>query len=240
MSQLQVSRVRSVREFEALTERNARAAGHGTLRYRIARSGDAMARDISTMGNATVGTGEFAYVVDHVGKETTFLEPHAISVCISSVLQGRIEVRPYGDRQPRSAQAGGVLLFQGEPGLCIETSNDSARQNLWLNGNRLQAVLEAKLDRELTGPLIFDAAQTWPAGTEQALQRAVAYAAAELADPLSFFSQGTGTSHFEEMIIHSLLDGVPHNYSAFLATGRRPVSAACAEASGSFHAGPFA
>ncbi len=223
---LRITTVRSVEDYEALTRRRALASDHGSTRYQLreperakAPSGEAL----SILGNTHVGGMLVSYVTDRLGTRITFPEAHPLSLCIMTLLQGSMQFSPFGSGTVRTAGPGDMLLCKVEPGVEAMTTDGSERLNLWINALTLSRRLEAMLEQPLAAPLVFAPEQAWPQGVVGSLTRLVGYVAADLADPHSLFAGGVGAAVFEELVIRTLLEGVPHNHTERLA--RQPGTA---------------
>ena len=219
---LRITTVRSVEDFEAMTRRRALASDHGSTLYQLREPERARApagQALTVLGNTQVGAMLVSYVTDRLGTKITFPEAHPLSLCIVTVLQGSMRFRAFGSGVGRTAGAGGMLLARVGPGVEAMTADGTERLNLWINERTLNRRLETALEAPLAAPLVFAPEQAWPQGVVGSLTRLVGYVAAELADPHSLFAGGVGVAMFEDLVIRTLLEGVPHSYTERLAKG---------------------
>jgi AraC-like DNA-binding protein len=225
---LDAMRVVEIREPEGygeLVRRRALASNHGSLLYRLREPRRAVAAPgeaLSKIGDSPIGGLQLSYVTDRFGAEITFPEAHPLSMCIMTVLEGALHYQPFGSAAT-TATAGGVLLAQAKPGAQTLSADGTERLNLWVNTQSVVRCLEAMLGRPLDAPLDFAPEQAWPRGAGESLRRLVRYVAEELTDPYSLFAGGVGIAGFEDLVIHTLLEGTTHNYSERLA--RAPIAA---------------
>ncbi len=217
---LQMTEVRNVEEYEAMTLRRATASDRGSLLYRPREPGRAQASDgqaLSKIGDTRIGGLQFSYVIDRFGMEITFPELHPLGVCVMVVLEGAVHYAPLGSEVAITSTAGRMLLCNALPGARALTTDGAERLNLWVNAKALVRCLEAMLGQALDAPLAFGPEKNWPRGVAGTLRRLVQYAAEELADPYSSFAGGIGAPGFEDLVIRTIVEGAIHNYTERLA-----------------------
>jgi transcriptional regulator GlxA family with amidase domain len=128
-------------------------------------------------------------------------------------LSGEMSFQPYESELQHSAAPGGNLLCQDWPGARGLTSDGSQRLTLRVNAEALTHRLEAVMERRVSKPLLFAERRDGQSSGEVSLKRLVLLMASELADPESLLAQDRSTAVFQELVMHTLLHGVPHNYS---------------------------
>ena len=216
---LRVDTVRNADGFAALTRDRAPASDGGTTLYRLrelASARNASGRALSVFGNTSVGAMLFSAIADRFGTDVSVLDNHPLGLCVMAVLQGSFRFQGSRQDDAKVAGAGATLLCRLRPGAQAASSDGCERINLWLNAALLSRRLEDALDRPLSAPLAFLSEDRWPAGVGDSLNRLVRHVAVELADPYSLLAGGVGAASFEDLVIRTVLDGVPHNYSVML------------------------
>jgi AraC-like DNA-binding protein len=228
--------VHSADQYEALMLRRAATAGCGPIRYRLLDPGPARrpcGAALTRFGNAIRGGLQLSYIADRFAMEVTFPEVNSHSVCFVVPLRGEMFFEPYASESQEFAAPGGALLCQDGPGARGRTSDESQRLTLRINAEALTHRLEALLERRVGTPLLFMKRHAGPSAGEASLRRLALLMASELADPESLLAQDQSTPVFQELVMHTLLHGVPHNYSEQLGgavRGAAPRSVRRAEA----------
>lgn len=215
-----MTEVRHLEEFEAMTWRRTSASNKGSIVYRLREPQNAHAysgHTLTKIGDARMGGLQLSYVHDRLGTKISFPEPHPLSVCLMTVLQGNVQFGEPAAETTTTATAGGFLLAHMQPGKQALTADGTERLNLWISAQAVRRCFEEALQEPLRTPLIFSPMRNWPRGVAGTLERLVRYVADELADPYSSFAGGVGVSGFEDLVTRTLLEGVTHNYTDQLA-----------------------
>ena len=180
---------------------------------------------VSTIGDTTLGKLGLSVVIEELGTEIDFVGEHPKGICIMSVLSGAVGFRNAMTGREDTCNAGSLAVFEVEPGSYGYSADGTSRINLWVIRSRLLRRLEAMLERPLATPLRFAPLHRWPPGTVSSLRRLIAFAAGEIEDPYSLLAGGTGVAEFEDLVLRTLLDGVPNSYTDLLGDARVPAPA---------------
>lgn len=227
LAAMDVVEVHSAEQYEALMVRRAATSGCGRIRYRLVEHEGArrqLGAALTTFGNAVRGSLHLSYIADRFATEVTFPEANPLLVCIVVPLSGEIHFQPYKSEASGSTPSRSVLLCQDGPGSRGVTTDNSQRLTLRVNSQVLAGRLEAMLERRLSTPLLFATPRDGQPGAKGTLKRLALLMASELADPGSLLAQGKSTAVFQELVMHTLLHGVPHSYSDQLAGKTRTVA----------------
>ena len=198
------------------------SADGATIRYRVRDRSLALSWRgvVATIGDTALGGLGLSAVLETFGTEIDFIGAHPHGICVMAVHSGRVGVRNASTGEETRCDAGSVGVFEVGPGSTGRSADGSTRTNLWIARSRLQQRLEALLERNCPTPLRFAPPHRWPPGTVNSLRRLVAFASGELEDPYSMLAGGTGLAEFEDLVLRTLIEGVPNSYCEVLDSAR--------------------
>jgi AraC-like DNA-binding protein len=138
--------------------------------------------------------------------------------CISTMLRGRITLRQNGHETTASGDTG--LIYRGAPGTRVLTSDENARQNLWIEVSALERAVESALGERLRTPLMFRPGFDWSKGLAASLRGQFDFLTYELTRADGIADNPVALASFTDLIVTLLLRGIPHNYQDRLERGR--------------------
>ena len=130
---------------------------------------------------------------------------------------GSMTVTQRGASAVASGSAG--IAVRGQPGTHLLGSDGNVRTNVWIDAGDLERALAAMLGDELGRPLDFRMEVDWGAGLAVSLRRQIGYFASELGRPDGLASSAVALASLTDLILQTLLNALPHNYSDRLAHG---------------------
>lgn len=141
--------------------------------------------------------------------------------CFSLALRGSAAIT-VGARTIGVAGARGAI-FRADPGVRLDSSDDSRRFNFWIADQVLERMLDLLLEGRPHGTLRFDPALDWSSGPGASLLHLLRHLLTELGEDDGFADSPIALTAFCEAVAHLMLRRLPHNHSAMLA---RPAGAA--------------
>ena len=108
--------------------------------------------------------------------------------------------------------ATGVAL-RGHPGTCLLSSDRNVRTNIWIDADVIEGALMAMLDDEMRRPLAFNMAVDWNTGLAVSFRGQIELFVSELTRPDGLASNPVAFASFKDLIMRTVLQGLPHNYS---------------------------
>lgn len=141
--------------------------------------------------------------------------------CFSLALRGSAAIT-VGARTIEVAGARGAI-FRAEPGVRLDSSDDSRRFNFWIADQVLERMLELLLEDRPHEPLRFEPEFDWSGGSGTSLLHLLRHLLTELGEDDGFAASPIALTAFSECVADMMLRRFPHNYSAVLA---RPVATA--------------
>jgi AraC-like DNA-binding protein len=164
-------------------------------------------------------------ISDARGTGFTIQYPGMDAYCISVSERGASRLAQPASRFLVDADRDTGLIFSGREATRLVTSDGNTRLQLWVPASLMRRSLVAALERPVAEPLEFAAAVDWRRGPGASVRRLVRHAFAELRDPSSLLSAGIGAPQFVELLIQSVLRGLPHNYTSALAGQKKAMAA---------------
>ena len=147
----------------------------------------------------------------------TITETGLPDYCITSVGRGSLELRTGGPAEPMHLSESVGAIYRGQPGTRLDAADDHERLSVWIPASCLEPRLAALLGEPGRGDLEFAPSLDWESGAGQAIQRLLRLLVAELAAPCSFALSGPARQAFTDLLLYSLLQTLPHNYTDRLA-----------------------
>jgi AraC-like DNA-binding protein len=167
----------------------------------------------STFSVGLVGALRLSRIADERGTGFTIHDPGLDAHCISVMERGSARLTQPGSRSPDDTDRNAGLIFPGREATRLVTSDRNVRLQLWVPGTALRGSLEAMLERPAGNALEFSSRLAWTGGGAASLHRLVRHLFAELADPASLLARGIGARQFEDLLVQSLLLGLPHSHA---------------------------
>jgi AraC-like DNA-binding protein len=140
--------------------------------------------------------------------------------CFSFVHTGAMSLDVPGHRGPVEAGEERGAIHRGRSGTRALTADETARTNLWIKTERLEAGLAAALDDLPKNPLDFVPVVNWSQGGGPGLLRLLRYIAAEFERPHGIASNPLALAAFTDLFIHTALRDLAHNHTERLKRGR--------------------
>jgi AraC-like DNA-binding protein len=138
--------------------------------------------------------------------------------CITAMFHGRATL--YQDGRETTAAGTSGFIYRGSPGTRVVTSDDNARQNLWIEVSVLERALEGMLGERLRSRLEFRPGFDWTSGLAASLRGQFEFLTQDLAQPGGVADNPVALASFTDLIVTLLLQGIPHNYQERLQRGR--------------------
>lgn len=154
-----------------------------------------------------------AYVSDRHGTEVGIVGAGTDRFCLTTMLAGEMELRTGATGTRALARPGHGLLYRGEPGTGLVTSDGNARFNLWIEAERVERALHGLLGGPERGPLVFAPAVDWSSGLGASLHAMLQLFTAELARPDGLASNAVALRSFTDALVQTMLQGLPHSLS---------------------------
>jgi len=150
---------------------------------------------------------------ESVGKSLEDTDAYSITFATS----GQTRTWLPGLREPITAIADHGRIFQRPAGAVTIDGDETRVINLWVPRSVLQQTLQQVLGDSIDRSIDFLPQIAAMSGAGATLLRTMMMAVLELADSNTSFSHPFIAVRFEEFIAHTLLSGLPHNFSDLLA-----------------------
>lgn len=188
------------------------------LTYRLAGAGprhrDAV---LPTHGAGGFGDCDIGYVADGHGTVLSFTETGLPGHCLTFVSRGAIECLNASSADPVSACNTVGLIYRMLPGTRLRTSDESERLVIWIPEQSLERRLAALSGEPAKQDLAFVPGINWDSGPGQRIRRLIWLLTEELASPYPFAANAVACRSFEDLLLYSLLQSLPHTYTDRLA-----------------------
>lgn len=139
------------------------------------------------------------------------------SYCFTAMFHGRVTLIQHG-KETTSIGANG-LVFCGTPGTRILTSDDNARQSLWIEASGLEHALEFMLDSRLRERLAFKPGIDWTSGLAASLRGQIDFLMHEIRRQGGVADNLVALASLTDLVESLVLRGIPHNYLERLERG---------------------
>jgi len=173
---------------------------------------------------ANVGALRLSRNSHNRAKETTLRAPGLDGFAISMIERGAGQLVLPGSHEPVIGNATTGLIYSGEPGTRLTASDLQSRLFLRLPDALLRRKLEALLDGQRVGSLVFEPVFDQTRGAGATIRRMSDFLFAELEHSDTLLTNEIAIRSFEENLALCLLLGLPHSYSERL--GRQKAAAA--------------
>jgi AraC-like DNA-binding protein len=169
---------------------------------------------IATRGAGGLGDLDVAYVADRFETVLTITEAGLPDYCLTSVSRGSLEFRNRGGAvDPIDVGEATGVIYRGRPGTHLRAAEDHERLAVWIPAPTLQQRLAALLGERVEDDLEFVPRIEWETAKGQAIKRQLHLLTEEIASPQSFALSSVARQSFTDLLLYSLLQALPHNYS---------------------------
>ena len=172
---------------------------------------------LSTRGASGVGDLDIAYVSDRCPTVMKITETGLPDYCLTLVSRGSLACQ--GTSVPGSFEAHQSvgLIYRGLPGITLSASPDHERLAVWIPAASLQQRVVALLGGAVSDDIVFDPMVDLSAASGQRIKRMVQLLVEEVSDAHPFAGSDIACKSFTDMLLYSMLQSLPHNYSERLA-----------------------
>lgn len=175
---------------------------------------------LATRGASGLDSLDVAYIADRFATVLTITEAGLPDYCILSVTRGLLELRGVGPPggPPLHLDVATGAIYRGRPGTQLRAAEDNERQAIWIPAPCLERRLAALLGEPPgKGDIEFAPRSDWEFGPGRAIKRLLILLNEELAAPHSFALNGIARQSFTDLLLYSVLQALPHNYTDRLA-----------------------
>jgi AraC-like DNA-binding protein len=185
-------------------------------------NGQKQAQVLSTRGASGIGDLDVAYVKDRFSTVMSIGDPGLPDYCLTSVSEGALTyLGPDSKAIGHSSKTTG-LIYRGLPGTRLSATDDHERMAIWIPARALENRLAGLLGEPGKDDIVFDPLIDWEHDPGRGIRRLIWLLSQELASPHSFVRNNTGCKSFTDLLLYTLLQSHPNNYSMQLA---RPAAA---------------
>lgn len=187
------------------------------VRYRLRDRtllGAAFAEPIAVHSRLNLGDLHLTRIVDRFGTAMEIGGPGLPRYWFALVNAGDVEVRQGAHSAVLSGTRGSAL--RGLPGTGSLSGDDSVRTSLWVEADALERALSLLLD-DRAGPIAFQPVVDWSGGLAASLLGLVDALVAEVRRPDGLASNALASASFNDLVLRTILLGVPHGRSGDLA-----------------------
>ena len=178
---------------------------------------------LSTRGACGVGELDIAYIADRCPAELVITDTGLPDYCLTIVSRGaltcfgtstlgRFEVFPHVG-----------LIYRGVPGTTLAATHDHERLAIWIPAASLQQRLAGLLGGPAREEIVFNPIVNLNSAPGQSVLRLVRLLTEALGNAHSFAGSDLACRSFTDLLLYSMLQALPNNYSERLA---RPAAAA--------------
>jgi AraC-like DNA-binding protein len=190
------------------------------LTYRLigsAPQGHTHGEILSTRGASGVGELDIAYIADRCAAELIITEAGLPDYCLTIVSRGALTC--FGTSTPGRFEAARDvgLIYRGLPGTTLAATHDHERLAIWVPVASLQQRLAGLLGGPLREDIVFDPMVDLSAAPGQRIRRLVRLLVEELGHVHSFAGNDLACRSFTDLLLYSMLQALPNNYSERLA-----------------------
>lgn len=172
---------------------------------------------LSTRGAGGLGDFDIAYVADRHATVLSITEAGLPDYCITLVDRGALEYRSTTRADPVGVGGSAGLIYRGLPGTRLHTTDDNGRLAIWIAARAVEQRLAALLGEPGREDLTFVPTLDWESAPGQGIMRLVWLLTQELASPHTFAPSALASRSFEDLLLYSLLQSLPHNHTNRLA-----------------------
>lgn len=159
-----------------------------------------------------------AYVSDRHGTEVGIVGAGAARFCLTFMLRGGLALEVGGTEVHAAADRQRGVVYRGDPGTRLLTSDGNARLNVWVAADRVERTLQGLLDQPLRQKLAFTTPVDWSAGLGASLHGMVGLFTTELTRADGIASNTVALNVFTDLLVQTMLQGLPHNHTDRLQT----------------------
>ncbi|SEC70298.1 AraC-binding-like domain-containing protein [Rhizobiales bacterium GAS188] len=172
---------------------------------------------LSVRGAGGLGPLDIAYITDcHAA--TMFVGDGGLpDYCLTAVNRGSLDYA-----SPTRAETAVVsptvgVIYRGLPGTQLRAAENHERLAIWIPAGNLEQGLTALLGDPGHEALDFDPIINWSTGGGPRVRRLIGLLMEELTSPHSLFPNDLATRSLTDLLVYTLLQSLPHNYTARLA-----------------------
>jgi AraC-like DNA-binding protein len=168
---------------------------------------------LTTRGAIGLGDLDIGYVGDHRATVMTITDAGIPDYCLTVVARGASEYLSNGRAAPISATPAIGLIYRGLAGTRVRSAEGHARLAIRIPSHSLERRLTALMGGPMKGDLTFAPSIDWRSAPGQSIARLIWLMTEELASPASFAGNGIARQSFEDLLLYSLLQSLPHSHS---------------------------
>jgi AraC-like DNA-binding protein len=172
---------------------------------------------ISTRGASGLGDLDVAYIKDRISTVMSINDAGLPDYCLTSVSRGGVSYRGPASNLAGDANKTTGLIYRGLPGTHLSAADDHERLAIWIPPHSLKERLAALLGEPGRDDIEFDPFIDWDSGPGQSIKRLIGLLTSELESPHSFASSNIACRSFTDLLLYTLLQSQPNNYSLRLA-----------------------
>jgi AraC-like DNA-binding protein len=172
---------------------------------------------LSTRGASGLGELDIAYVADRYSTLMKITETGLPDYCLTLVSRGSLTC--FGTSTAGSFEAHGTvgLIYRGLPGMTLSASQDHERLAIWIPAASLQQRLAGLLGGAVSEDIVFDPIVDFSSAPGKRIKRLVWLLTEEFGEAHPFSGNDITSKSFTDLLLYSMLQVLPHNYSERLA-----------------------
>ena len=172
------------------------------------------AEPIAVHSRLNLGDLHLTRIVDRFGTAMEIGGPGLPRYWFGLVNAGAVEVHQGAHAAVLSGAIGSAL--RGLSGTGSLSSDDSVRTSLWVEADALERALSLLIDAP-AGSIAFRPVVDWSSGLAESLLGLTDYLAADMRSPNGLASNGIASATFSDLVLRTILVGLPHDRSGHLA-----------------------
>lgn len=169
---------------------------------------------IATHSRLNLGDLHLTRIIDRFGTAMEIGGPGLPRYWFGLVNAGAVEVRQGSHTAVLSGAIGSAL--RGLPGTGSLSGDDSVRTSLWVEADALESALSLLQDGPAS-PIAFHSVVDWSRGLAATLLDLVDMLVADSRRPDGLVSNAVAAATFNDLVLRTILLGLPHNRSGHLA-----------------------
>ena len=189
----------------------------GAVRYRLRDRGligAEFAKPIAIHSRLNLGDLHLTRIVDRFGTAMEIGEPGLSRYWFGLVNTGSVEVHQGSHAAVLSGASGSAL--RGLPATGSLSTDDSVRTSLWVEADALERALSLLQD-DVAGPIAFRPTVDWSGGLAASLLGLMDTLVADMRHPDGLASNAIASATFNDLVLRTILLGLPHERSDRLA-----------------------
>jgi AraC-like DNA-binding protein len=178
---------------------------------------------LSTRGACGVGELDIAYIADRCPAELVITESGLPDYCLTIVSRGALTCFGTSTLGRFEVFRHVGLIYRGVPGTTLAATHDHERLAIWIPAASLQQRLAGLLGGPVREDIVFNPIVDLNTAPGQSVLRLVRLLTEALGDAHSFAGSDLACQSFTDLLLYSMLQALPNNYSERLA---RPAGSA--------------